>query len=232
MEIKELACEKREVNGRARIRELRRSKKVPAVFYGAKSATAAVTLDAVQLAARMAEAAGQRLIRIKSANPELDGRHVIFKEIQREPVSGRVLHVDLYNVDMSRRLKVAVPLKFVGRAAGIVDGGILQPLAREIEVECAPLEIPEFVEVDVSALGIHDAIHVSALNIPGDGKAVFDSDYAVVSVLPPTVAEVPAAAVAAPAAEAAPAEAAAAPAPAATPGPSQEPSAKTESERK
>ena len=102
-----------------------------------------------------------------------------------------------------------MPLRFTGKARGVAEGGILQPLAREIEVECLPLEIPEVVEVDVSALGIHDVIHVSALNFAGNIKPIFDTDYPVVTVLPPTVEAAPAAAAAE---AAAPAEGAAAPA--------------------
>ncbi len=74
---------------------------------------------------------------------------------------------------------------------------------REVEVECLPLEIPDAVEVDVSGLNIHDVIHVSAVTFPGNLKPIFDTDYPVVTVLPPTVAEAP---VAAAAAEAAPVE--------------------------
>ena len=115
---------------------------------------------------------------------------MILKEIQRAPVSGNILHADFYEVDLSKPLRVAVALKFTGRAIGVADGGILQPLERQVEVECLPLEIPESVEVDVTQLGIHDVIHVSALTFAGNIKPIFDTDYPVVTVLPPTVEEV------------------------------------------
>ena len=78
-------------------------------------------------------------------------------------------------------------MHFVGKPAGVAEGGILAPLAREVEVECLPLEIPEFFDVDVTALGIHDVIHVSAMKFAGNVKPIFDTDYPVVGVLPPTV---------------------------------------------
>jgi large subunit ribosomal protein L25 len=141
-------------------------------------------------------------MRLKSSSPELNDRHVIVKEIQRAPVSGNFLHADLYEVDLTQPLRVSVPLRFTGKAHGVAEGGILGPLVREVEVECLPLEIPDVVEVDVSALDIHDVIHISAMSFPGNLKPIFDTDYPVVTVLPPTVAEAPVAAVA----EAAPVE--------------------------
>src|SRR5260370_2160444 len=142
-------------------------------------------------------------MRLKSSSPELNDRHVIVKEIQRAPVSGAFVHADFYEVDLTQPIRVEVPLRFVGKAPGVAEGGILQPLVREVEVECLPLEIPDAVEVDARGLNIHDVIHVSAVTFPGNLKPIFDTDYPVVTVLPPTVAEAP---VAAAAAEAAPVE--------------------------
>jgi large subunit ribosomal protein L25 len=219
METVELACEKREPRPKSRRKQLRRAGRIPAILYGPKSAATPVALSALELRARVSASGRQRLIRLKSSSPELNDRNVIVKEIQRAPVSGEFLHADLYEVDLTHTLRVAVPLRFVGKAVGIAEGGILQPLVREVEVECLPLEIPEAVDVDVSTLGVHDVIHVSALSFTGNIKPIFDTDYPVVTVLPPTVAEAPtpvAAEAVAPAEGAeAPAEGAAAPAAAA-----------------
>ena len=204
METGELSCETRAIRPKGLVRQLRRAGKVPAVLYGPGAKPASIAIDAIELKTRIASAAHVRIMRIKSPSSELDGRHVIFKDVQRAPVSGKVLHADFYEVDLKRPLRVEVPLKFIGRAAGVADGGILQPLVRGVEIECLPLEIPEAIEVDVTALGIHDVIHVSGVKFAGNVKPIFDQDYAVVSVLPPTVAEV--AAPAAAAVEGAPAE--------------------------
>ncbi|HTW89786.1 MAG TPA: 50S ribosomal protein L25 [Candidatus Binataceae bacterium] len=213
MDTPELVCEKRATRPKGQLTELRQKGRIPGVMYGAKGTSVPVAVDAAELRSGMAGTSRQRLIRLKSAAPELNERHIILKEIQRAPVSGKIIHVDFYEVDMSKPLRLSVPLKFTGRAAGIIDGGILQPLVREVEVECPPLEIPEFIDVDVTPLGIHDVIHISALKFSGNVKPLYDSDLAVVSVLPPTVAEAPVAA-AAPevTAEGAPVEGAAAPA--------------------
>jgi large subunit ribosomal protein L25 len=209
METGELACEIRPTRPKHHARALRREGRVPAILYGPTTAPTPIELSAAELKARIAAAAKMRLIRLKSSAPELDGKHVIFKDLQRAPVSGEVLHADLYEVDLKRPIRVQVPLKFTGRAKGVALGGILQPLERAATVECLPLEIPEAIEVDVSDIGIHDVIHVSSLKFAGNVRPIFDTDYPVVTVLPPTVAEAPTPA-AAPA-EGVPAEGEAAP---------------------
>lgn len=196
METVELTCEKRALQTKGEVREIRRSGGIPGVLYGPRTATFAVAVPGAELAARVASAARQRLLRLKSSSPELDRKHVILKEIQRAPISGAILHADFYEVDLSQRIRVEVALRFTGRAAGVIGGGILQPLERQIEVECFPLEIPEFIEVDVTALGIHDTVHVSGVKLPDNVKPMFDTDYPVATVLPPTVEEAPAAALA------------------------------------
>ncbi len=216
METGELNCEKRAVRPKSTITALRRQGRVPAVLYGPGTQPTPISVSGAELNGRLSAASHVRIVRLKSAAADIDGRHVIFKEVQRAPVSGEVLHADLYEVDLNRAIQVEVPLRFTGRAKGVADGGILQPLVRAITVECLPMEIPETIDVDVTGLGVHDVIHVSAVKIAGNVKPIFDQDFAVVSVLPPTVAEAPVAAAAeAAAAEGAPAEGAAAAAPAA-----------------
>jgi large subunit ribosomal protein L25 len=208
METGELACEKRATRPKGRNNALRRNGRVPAILYGPATTPTALTIDRIELKARIAAAAHIRIIKLKSVAAELDGKHVIFKDVQRAPVSGEILHADLYEVDLKRAIRVEVPLKFVGKPKGVGEGGILSPLERTATVECLPLEIPDSIEVDVTDVDIHDVIHVSAVKFPPKVKPIFDTDYPVVTVLPPTVAEV---AVAAPteAVEGAPVEGAA-----------------------
>jgi large subunit ribosomal protein L25 len=140
---------------------------------------------------------------------------VLLREVQLHPVTGAVLHADFYEVDLTERLVVSVALRFVGKATGVVDGGILQPILREIEVECLPTEIPDHIEVDVSHLGIHEAVHLRDVKLPEGVTLVGDPTQTLVTVLPPTVEEAkPAAEAAAAPVEGAPTEAAPAAAPA------------------
>jgi len=214
METGELSCEKRATRPKGQSKALRRQGRIPAILYGPTTTPTALAIDRLELKARISAAAHTRIIKLKSSSAELDGKHVIFKDLQRAPVSMEILHADLYEVDLNRAIRVEVALKFTGKAAGVANGGILAPLERTVTVESLPLEIPDFIEVDVSAIDIHDVIHVSSVNFPPNVKPIFDTDYPVVTVLPPTVAEV--AVVAAPEAvegapvEGAPAEGAAA----------------------
>ncbi len=218
METSELLCEIRPTTPKGARHQVRREGRVPGVLYGPKTTPMAVSVNALDLKNRVAHAASARIMRLKSSASELDGKHVLLKDLQRSPVSREILHADLYEVDLNRAIRVSVPLHFVGKPAGVAEGGILAPLARAVDVECLPLEIPEFFEVDVSPLGIHDVIHVSAMKLVGNVKPIFDTDYPVVTVLPPTVEAAPVAAAAEAAVEgAAPAEGAAA-APAADAG--------------
>ena len=143
METGELNCEKRAVKPRSTITALRRQGRVPAVLYGPGSPPTPVSVSGSELRDRLSAASHTRIVRLKSGASDLDGRHVIFKEVQRAPVSGAVLHADLYEVDLKRAIQVEVPLRFTGRARGVADGGILQPLVRAMTVECLPLEIPD-----------------------------------------------------------------------------------------
>ncbi len=209
MDTVELACEQRNIRPKGLINRVRRDGGVPGVMYGNGGSATAIAVPSKQLKERLHSAASHRLIRLTSGSADLNGKHVIVKALQKKPVGGDIVHVDLYEVDLNKPLRVSVALHFVGRAAGLVDGGILSPLEREIDVECLPLEIPAAINVDVTPLKIHDVLHVSAIKLEGNVKPIFDKDFPVVTVLPPTVSEAPVAAAAAEGEAAAPAAGAA-----------------------
>jgi large subunit ribosomal protein L25 len=190
METIELGVAPRDTTGKGSAREMRRQGKVPAVLYGAKRTAISVAVDDKEFETKVGAVEGTHLIRLTSPIAELGGRLVLVKEVQRHPVSRRLLHTDLYEVDVTAKIKLRVPLHFIGRAAGVELGGILQPIRREIEVFCLPTEIPDYLEIDVSALGIHDAVHISALTPPPGVEIPYDTDEALVTVLPPVVEEV------------------------------------------
>jgi large subunit ribosomal protein L25 len=190
METIELQVELRQGNGKGAARKVRRQGKLPAVLYGPKRQCTLIQLEAKQFRSKVAAVEGSRLLRLQCPHPDIDGRVALVKEIQRHPLSDDLLHADLYEVDLQKKLTVSVPLHFVGKAAGVELGGILQPILREIEVSCLPTDIPEFFEVDVSQLGIHDAIHAGQIKLPPGVELEYDTDFTLVTVLPPTVEEV------------------------------------------
>jgi large subunit ribosomal protein L25 len=191
MDMVEITIERRTGRRKGAARKARRTGAVPAIFYGPKRSTVSLTMNGEEFEKKLAHLEGSHLIRLLHAgqDPDLHDKAVLLREVQFHPVSGAVLHADFFEVDLTERLTVSVALHFVGKAAGVTEGGILQPIQREIEVECLPTEIPQYIEVDVSALGIHEAVHLGEVTLPEGVTAVGDPSQALVTVLPPTVEE-------------------------------------------
>ena len=192
METVEIQIEPREAGTKGKAKRLRRDGKLPGVFYGPKAQTVPLEVDRKDFMSRVADLEGSHLIRIKSGSPLLADKVTLVKEMQFHPVTGEVLHADFYEVDLSAKIRVKVPLHFVGKAAGVVRGGILQPIVREVEVECLPMDIPEFFNVEVSELDIGDSLHVTGLAMPEGVVAASESDLTLVTVVPPSIEEAPA----------------------------------------
>jgi large subunit ribosomal protein L25 len=189
LETLEVEVDARETGSKNKARRLRKTGKIPGVLYGPKTQPVALELNRKDFSSRIAGLEGSHLVRLKSGTATLADKVALVKDVQLHPITGDVIHTDLYEVDLSAKLQVHVPLHFVGRGAGVVRGGILQPIVREIEVECLPMDIPEFFNVDVSALDIGDSIHVEDLPMPEGVSAIYESNFALVTVVPPTVEE-------------------------------------------
>jgi large subunit ribosomal protein L25 len=125
-------------------------------------------------------------------------RKVLVREVQRDPVTGAILHLDFHQISLTKKLTIQVPIHLVGTPVGVDDGGILQHALRDLEIECLPTAIPEKIEVDVSHLKIGDSVHVGDIRVE-NAEILSDSKSSVVSVVPPTVFKEPE--VAAPVAE-------------------------------
>ena len=187
MDTLEIQVEARIKQRKRDARRLLRAGKIPAILYGPKMAPVALALDKKEFSRRVAGLQGSHLVRMKSAAAELAEKVALVKDMQFHPITDDVIHADFYEVDLSARIQVHVPLHFVGKAVGIVNGGILQPILREIEVECLPLDIPEFFDVDVSALDIGDSVHIEDLHMPEGVVSMAEDNLALVTVVPPTV---------------------------------------------
>lgn len=195
MEIVALNVRKRAGLGKGESGRIRARGGIPGIFYGPRQESAIpIEVESREFAKKVDVLEGSHLIQLDSDAAELKQKMVLLREVQRHPVTHRVLHTDFYEVDLTKKLEVTVPLHFIGKAAGTVDGGILQPIVREVTVLCLPTEIPQFIDVDVSALGIHDAIHIEDVQLPAGIEVVFDDNFTVVTVAPPSVEEVPTAA--------------------------------------
>ena len=189
METVVLAVEDRQVKSKGDAGRMRRSGKVPAVFYGPGKTGAPICVDAREFRFKLDGLEGSHLIQLTSPGSAVNEKLALLKEVQRHPVTNAPVHIDFYEVDVNKPIEVTVPLHFIGKAQGVTAGGILQSLRREVTVECLPREIPEFIEVDVSSLALHGSVHISELILPTGAKAVYDTDDPVVTVVSPVVAE-------------------------------------------
>jgi len=190
MAIVSLTSSRREGTGKELVRKLRAAGRVPGVFYGRGEQAIPLDVNLKDLQAVLAGGAGGNVIvDLKVEGAAAADRKAIFREIQRDPVAGRILHVDLQHISLTEKITVEVPIVLVGVPTGVKDGGgILETLLREVEVECLPTDIPEHIDVDVSALAIGDTIHVSDLRAERVTIQT-EADRAVATVVPPTVLE-------------------------------------------
>jgi large subunit ribosomal protein L25 len=190
---------KRNTRGKNEARRLRVAGQIPAVVYGAQKAGEAPAPEAVAVDPKpfmriLHSSSGlNTLITLKIA----DGNEarVLVRNVQLDPITHHLLHADFYRVNMDRKIKVTVPITLRGDARGVKqDGGILDFVHREIEVEVLPAEIPNSIEIDVTDLGIGGAIHVRDVAANAAWTPVTDSDLMLVHVITIKVAEEAAAA--------------------------------------
>jgi large subunit ribosomal protein L25 len=170
---------------------LRREGRVPGVCYGAGGGPVPIELDAHEFTRLGLGSSGAHLLRFKSDEAELQGKIALVRDIQIHPISDAPLHVDLLRIDTSKPVDAMISLAYVGKSKGVVEGGIVQPLRRELNVRALPDRLPESIEVDVTELDIHDSIHVEDLVLPEGVEAIHAENFTLVTVVPPTVEEKP-----------------------------------------
>jgi len=208
----ELNVENRQT-GRANSRGLRNSKMVPGVVYGSIE-NANVSVHVNEILKYNTRAYENALLNFKSADSKLNGKVALIKSVQVNPLTRTPEHVDFYALDLNKPVRVSVEVRVEGKAIGLSEGGLLNIVSRQVEVECLPTAIPEFLTLDVSNLGIGESLHASELAIPAGVKLISRPETTIAAVVDQEeeVAATPAAAAPAAAAPAAGAKAAATPA--------------------
>ncbi len=183
----ELEAEVREQVGKGVARQLRRKGKIPAVLYG-QGECVLLSLDPIPVIKALKSRTGKTAL--ISLNIEgvtsRKGRSALLRDWQIDPVSGALLHLDLFEVSMSKQIRVKVPVSVIGAVpAGVKEGGLLQHNLRELHIECLPGAIPSTIEVDATDLVIGQGVHVKELQ-PGAGIRLLDEpDHMVISVAAP-----------------------------------------------
>jgi large subunit ribosomal protein L25 len=156
---------KREGRGKNDARRARREGMVPVSVYGGEGGSVAALAPSRELAAILRSESGRNTI----FTLDIDGvgaSEVMFHERQVDPIRGHLLHADLTRLVKGQKIEVTVPLHLVGEPVGVrEEQGVLEQIIREIEIRCEPREIPDVINVDVSNLGVHDALHVSDIQV-------------------------------------------------------------------
>ena len=162
-----LDVENRAEQGKGASRRLRRAKKVPAVLYGGHKDATAIQLDALQLSRLMEVEAFYTQILTLKFGPKKSEQAVV-KDIQRHPFKPVILHLDLQRVVADETLRSHIPLHFLHQEEVVkTQGGVIHHDMNEVEVECLPKDLPQYIEVDCAGLKIGQALHLSDLKLPG-----------------------------------------------------------------
>ena len=168
MAMMDLAAVRRRDGGKEINRKRRAGGKVPGVIYGRGLETRSLEFDRKSLEKFLDTARHGTVVVKMTVTDGADGKEsfAVLKEVQTHPLSDRVTHVDFYEVALGQKFRVEIPLRVRGKAAGIEMGGILEVITRSLEVECTPDNVPEFIEVDVTPLGLGQSLHIGDLRFP------------------------------------------------------------------
>lgn len=188
-----VTAEVRAEQGTGASRRLRRVGKVPGIVYGGRKEPQAISVVHNELWNSLKnEAFYSKILTLKIGS---ESEQVVLKDLHRHPVREEVMHLDLQRVLADVAIRMRVPLHFKGQdvAPGVkTGGGIFEHLLNEVELECLPKDLPEFIEVDVSSMNVNDSIHLSQLKVPTGVTLVelkHDNDQAVVAVHLPRAAK-------------------------------------------
>ncbi|RLC02210.1 MAG: 50S ribosomal protein L25 [Deltaproteobacteria bacterium] len=190
MEKIELKVTIRKTTGNGAARELRREGMIPAILYGPKAEPVMLSVTTKELEnILMTSNIGQVLLDLLIQNGKQQSRTAMIKELQTQPVSGSLLHVDFYEVAMDQKIKISIPVMTKGQSKGVEEGGVLQLVRHEVEVFCFPNNIPESLEVDVTGMNIGDSLHINEASIDETIELVDETNFTLVTILSPKAEE-------------------------------------------
>jgi large subunit ribosomal protein L25 len=189
-----LEVEPRDELGRIHVKRLRENGFIPAVVYGEGKDSYVIKVSHRQLLGLIHQHRLEGVVinlKIKD-DKKHKTRPCLIKEVQYDPVKGDIIHVDFNQISLTKAIKVNVPVVAKGEPIGIKqEGGSLEHILWEVEIECLPADIPKAIEVDVSQLKIGDAIHIKDITFPSNIKVLNDPEAIVLSVASPIKEEIP-----------------------------------------
>jgi large subunit ribosomal protein L25 len=184
-DYKTLNAAVREEGGKGYARRLRRDGKIPAVFYGKGLQARGLIIDSREMKKLLFTDGGSHGLFQLQIEGETDPKVVLFKEYQIDPMKRSIIHADFYQVDITQRLELDVPLNLVGEPVGVEKGGLLQQIRHEVTIKALPTNIPDSFEVDVTNLDLGESLHVEELKAPEGVEVVFDVNFTLATVIAP-----------------------------------------------
>jgi large subunit ribosomal protein L25 len=187
-----LGVKPRESGGSAHARRLRAGGFVPGVLYGGGKKAHPFVVEERELRRALTGDHGLHAILDVVFDGQKTAHHAVLKEYQLDPTRASLLHIDLHEVRLDRPIQAQVVVELVGESEGVKEGGVLTQVAREVNVEALPMDIPEHLELDVSGMAIGDSMRVADLGVPEGVKILDDPEETVLAtVTPPTKVELP-----------------------------------------
>ncbi|QMV42227.1 50S ribosomal protein L25 [Cohnella cholangitidis] len=178
-----LQVQARETSTKGDLKRIRNSGHIPGVVYGkGLEGSSRITIDAKDLAALLRS---QSNAVIDMDIPSLGKQPVMLSELQRDPISRQILHIDFHRIDLNQKVSTTARLDITGVSPGEKEGGMLQLIVHEIEIECYPKDIPDSIAADVSRLEMGDHLTIGELNLPNGVETTQDPEMVIVAVLAP-----------------------------------------------
>jgi large subunit ribosomal protein L25 len=189
MERVTIHVDKREEKGKGAARSLRRNEMIPAILYRG-GGSLPIKFNKKEILQFINTTSGEQIM-VNLQFSDGDSKLALMKELQVDPANRELLHADFFEVSLKEKLKLSVHVSVTGEPIGVKrDGGILQNVLREIEIECLPDKIPSHIQVDISMLEIGQSLHVSDLDLGSDIKIFTDPQEVIANILAPLVEEV------------------------------------------
>lgn len=185
MERHSIEAKLRTETGKGAARRIRRSGLIPGVVYGRGNDPKSIKVDPLDLEKLLQSNAIFDLTFVGEGSSDEEAT-VIIKDYQKDVIKRNLLHVDFQFISMDEKITVSVPMHLEGEAVGVRDGGVLQHLLREIEIDVLPAEIPEEITIDISELEVGESLSVADLELSESVDLVTDSDEVIVTVVTPT----------------------------------------------
>ncbi len=185
MDANILSVRERQSFGKGGARKLRRDGRAPAIAYADGNKPLHFDLEEANLLQILRKHGKNALVTLDFADSDIPDTLVMLRELQREPISRSVMHVDFNLVSLDKPVHVPVKLSYDGRPIGLIEGGIADVIRREIVVECLPNKIPTQISVDVTGLGLNEALHVGDVVLPEGLSYVDDVKLTLVTISAP-----------------------------------------------